>query len=120
MKRLRMMVAFVMFLLLGLSGQALAQLAVSSPSIDFGDVKVGTEASQIVTVVNFGYEWIGLDAEISGSADFAITSEISGLIPPGGVVDIEVSFTPSAEGPSTASLFVNHVIEITLSGAGAG
>ena len=118
MKRLRMMIAFVMFLLLGLSSQALAQLAVSSSSTDFGDVKVGTAANQIVRAVNPGYDWIWLDAEISGSTDFGISSNFPVLISPGGYVDIEVLFTPSAEGPSKASLLINDVIYTILIGEG--
>ena len=118
MKKLRMMIAFVMFLLFGLYGQALAQLAVSSSSTDFSEVEVGTTSNQIIRAVNPGYDWIWLDAEISGSTDFGITSTFPVLISPGGFVDIEVSFTPSAEGPLKASLLINDVIYTILIGEG--
>jgi hypothetical protein len=93
-------------------------LAVSPASLDFGDVEVGGSASGVVTVMNLGGSEVSLVAEISGSADFAITSSVPDRISPGTFVYIDVTFSPSAVGVAAANLLINEVVGTTLSGMG--
>ncbi|MFX1563391.1 MAG: choice-of-anchor D domain-containing protein [Promethearchaeota archaeon] len=118
MNKLKLMTALVGLLLLGLSGQALAQLEVSPTSMDFGDVEVGTTSTSVVTVTNNGSSEIGLTAEISGSAFFVISSSVPALISEYETVYIQISFTPSAEGLSAADLLIKGVIATSLQGVG--
>jgi len=95
-----------------------AQLGVIPSSHDFGDVEIGTSVSTVVTVTNLNVSAVALDVSISGSADFAITSEVPASIAPGDVVEIQVTFSPSATGCVSADLMVNDVTATALGGMG--
>lgn len=97
---------------------ASAQLDVSPTTHDFGDVEVGSTATAMVTVMNLGGSEVTLDASLSGSADFAIISSVPGSISPGGIVDIQITFTPSAVGYVEADLLLNVTVVSSLAGVG--
>jgi hypothetical protein len=120
MKKLKAAIAlaFVIVLVLGVNTQAQAQLEVAPAAHDFGDVEVGNSASTMVTVMNLGGGEEELNAAISGSAAFAITSNVPATIAPFGIVDIQVTFTPSAEGLAEADLLINGLLGSTLTGLG--
>ncbi len=112
-------------------------LEVTPPSLNFGNVVMGTPSAQkVVTVTNVGVAPVLLFLSISSgsSAGFEITQSPSGAVflpsvlddPIHGSVDIAVSFTPSAEGAATGVLrinstdFSNPSLEVMLTGTGAG
>ena len=106
--------------------QFISDMDVSPLSYDFGDVVLGSSSSQIVTITNAGngpciYS-IGLKS--ISSSDFSITYNHSGLIvPPNGTVDVEISFSPTSEGLSSAILEINSTtpnptVDVQLSGNG--
>jgi len=102
---------------------------VSLLSYDFGDVNVGEASTTFITISNVGIgpliiNDIGFQA---GGGDFAITAfpvlpaTVTG---PGGTIDVEITYSPSAVGPATATLEVTSndsdegVVEVVLAGAG--
>jgi hypothetical protein len=97
---------------------AAAQLEVLPKTHDFGNVEVSTPADTLVTVMNLGPQEVSLEAAISGSADFSITSSVPASIGPGSIVDIQVAFAPSAAGYSEADLLINGVASCWLGGMG--
>jgi hypothetical protein len=59
-----------------------------------------------------------LDAALSGSADFAITSIVPDTVSPDDDVDIQITFTPSAVGYVAADLIINGAAASSLGGVG--
>jgi beta propeller repeat protein len=97
---------------------------------DFGNVQLGSGSTTIVTISNSG---ITTDLEISAitlqpgsSSDYAITMAptLPYLIAPGGVADIEITFTPSIEGSVSAILEITcndpdePLVQVQLGGTG--
>ncbi|MCB0315933.1 MAG: choice-of-anchor D domain-containing protein, partial [Calditrichaeota bacterium] len=63
------------------------EIAVSPSGHDYGDVQLGSSASQSFTVSNEGTEMLdvtALDLTGSDAADFSVTTGAPGSIPPGG------------------------------------
>ncbi|MBI4462404.1 MAG: choice-of-anchor D domain-containing protein, partial [Acidobacteria bacterium] len=90
---------------------AVAILNVNPTSVDFGDVPVGSPTEQIVTVTNTGNaDLILTDAAISGSRAFSlpldpeITPPVT--LPPGGSIELDVHFLPTAPGVVTGTLTI--------------
>jgi len=120
MKKLKstMAVVFAIVLVFSLASQALAQLEVLPSAHDFGDIEVGTSAFTFVTVMNMGGSEVALDAAISGSPEFTITSSVPASVAPGAIVDIQVTFAPSAAGYAAADLLINGAVGSSLGGMG--
>lgn len=103
------------------------QIAVSPPSLDFGNVKVGTTSDTVmVTFQNFGTQ----DLTVSDVSDPGSPFNVSGLpalpviIPPNGSENFEVTFTPPDTGLFDATItFISDdpndpSLDVTLSGTG--
>ena len=83
------------------------EIAVSPSGHDYGDVQLGSSASQSFTVSNEGTEMLdvtALDLTGSDAADFSVTTGAPGSIPPGGSLTVEVTFAPQSLGAKTAAL----------------
>ena len=98
-------------------------------SYDYGDVELGTSSATIVTISNIGgYTLIVNDVTFSSDSnpDFSITSvpPLPTLISPGGTIDIEITYTPSAFGISSAILEIvsddadEPLVMVSFSGTG--
>lgn len=97
---------------------ASGQLEVRPATYDFGDVEIGGSKTGIITVTNMSAQDLPLDAALSGSADFAITSAVPAAISPEATVDIEITFSPSAAGCVSANLIINGAAASALGGMG--
>jgi hypothetical protein len=100
-------------------------------SHDFGQVEVGSSESVVITIYNDGDSPITIESatfQTGSSEDYSITSF---FFPPvvfssGGRFNIEITFAPSAGGPSQAVLeIVNSdpdepLVEVVLTGRGPG
>ncbi|MFN8512851.1 MAG: choice-of-anchor D domain-containing protein [Chloroflexia bacterium] len=106
-----------------------ATLYVSTPTVDFGTVQVGTTAgpkSVTLTNVGSGPILITVGPALGGTnpADFAHSNGCTGAtLLPGQSCTIQVTFTPSAVGPRSATLTVTDNASgspqvITLTGVG--
>ncbi len=101
-----------------------------SPVIyDFGNVEYGFSSNVLITICNMGNGDLTLDSlefTPDSSNDFTLTSAptLPYVIVPVASVDIEVTFTPTVEGISTATLEISSddpdepVVQVVLIGAG--
>ena len=110
--KLRLFSTFVLILAFPLS--AAAAVEVSPATVDLGDVEVGTSKAVIFTIQNvdfIGATITDVTLDNGGNGDISITS----ALPVGTTlgysesVDVEVTFTPTAEGPVSATLAVNWI-----------
>jgi protein involved in polysaccharide export with SLBB domain len=87
------------------------EMTVLPESLDFGQVKVGTTAQQIVTVANQGNANLSLQTVffvLDSNPDFSHTplEQLPYTIEPGDTVDVTVIFAPTAEGQALGVLKV--------------
>jgi PKD repeat protein len=104
-------------------------IQVSPEAYDFGDVELGSSSSSLISVIDppdgRPLELLNISLAAGGSNGFEITVDPSGAtILPGDSVDVEVVFTPTAEGYVTNMLQITSddpafpSIEIPLGGVG--
>ncbi|MCK6526059.1 choice-of-anchor D domain-containing protein [Myxococcota bacterium] len=103
---------------------AVPEIDVSPTVVDFGTLEVGTTASQVVEVRNIGAATLDVGSlSLSGSADFSFSAlAFPGAVPPGGVVDVTVSYFVSDEVADSGILSIpsndadEPVVEVALFG----
>ena len=78
----------------------------SAGSLNFGDVTVGSSASQTLTLTNSGSAVLRLGA-IAASSMFSETNDCTAVLEGGAVCTITVVFAPAAPGIQTGSLSIN-------------
>lgn len=89
-------------------------LEVDPTDHDFGDVEVGTTATTIISMTNINGSDVtiyGVEFQAESSGDFSLPSPpaVPIVLAPGNTVEVEVAFTPSADG------YVSAVLEIESS-----
>jgi Abnormal spindle-like microcephaly-assoc'd, ASPM-SPD-2-Hydin/Protein of unknown function (DUF1573) len=114
---------------LGTSGCGLAnlgpspQLTVSSTTVSFGNVALGSQSTQSVTVIDSGATSVVISgASITGSG-FTASGGSNVTLTPNQSVTITITFKPAATGNAHGQLSVtsdasNAAIQLTLSGTG--
>ncbi|MCK5851117.1 MAG: hypothetical protein KAH23_09400 [Kiritimatiellae bacterium] len=109
-------------------------VAVSPPAHDFGDVEIEMPVTAIIFVSSLttssslppGGDLTINSVSIVGNTDFEITSPavIPDNLPAEGLLELELTFTPSAEGYTTGTLVIETdapyvpIVEIPLGGMG--
>lgn len=96
--------------------------ALSAGSLNFGDVTVGSSASQTLTLTNSGSAVLRI-ADIAASGMFFETNDFPAVLEGGAVCTITVVFAPAAAGIQTGSLSINSNLTgqpqaVSLTGAG--
>jgi len=101
---------------------------VSPMSLEYGDVFIGSSSSLSVTITNTGtadLEVTDIALGTGTNADFAITSgPASVVVAPGANVTVEVTYSPSDEGPDSGTLVIESddedepVVTVSLFGTG--
>lgn len=121
MKRLRLSSSFAaMFILSGWIVTAIPVGANPGAEVDpvkhdFGDVKLGSSSSTIITISNtemnsFFISEIGF--EVGSSPDFSITSSALGeTVDPGESLKVKITYTPSTVGNVSAVLRILWVVD---------
>ncbi len=103
-------------------------VTVSTNSLDFGSVIIGSNLKKSVTVSNSGNAALTITSPgISGvdASHYSISHSISGTINPSGSDYFEITFAPGSVGTKSASLsfntndVTNSTINIDLSGIGS-
>lgn len=85
----------------------LPALSVSSPSIDFQDVRVGESATRSVTLTNTGLALMWVKSAVISGADFGRILSGCGLaLPPGGSCSLPVVFAPATLGTKSGTLTI--------------
>ena len=119
---------FLLFLTLGLltgCGSDNGAVTISTGSFDFGNVAVGTQVRRIaVTVKNTTTTAVAMSPKVTGSADFAIASDVScgDSLGANGACSVVLVFTPSSSSTQRGTLdlgMASNNQAITLSGTGA-
>ena len=100
-------------------------IAVSPSSLDFGEVLINSTASQSVSVRNSGRADLRITGiSLSVQSAFSHTSNCPGTLIPGAACSIDVSFSPAAASPYSATLTITSndpatpTASVSLSGAG--
>jgi hypothetical protein len=104
-------------------------ISVSPLSHDFGDVELGTVSTTIATITNVGEDSLTInDIVVSSESnpDFSISyrPNLPAIISPGSTIDIEITYTPSDLGASSAILEIasddtdEPMVMLSFSGTG--
>ena len=107
--------------------EAEPDIDVDPPNVDFGDVKVGDSAAEIVTIYNDGAADLDLySCTRGGDPNFSITANPAGtVVAPGGSTTLEVTFYPTAEATYGGWVDIasndpdEAIVTVDLFGAGA-
>jgi len=103
--------------------QSDAVLSVSSPTLSFGNVQVGTATSQLLSLTNNGTANLVISAvSISGSG-YSVSGGSNVTLVPAQSVTVSVNFGPNSAGYtggtlSVASNATNPVVQVSISGTG--
>ena len=99
-------------------------LSPSSSSVSFGNVAVGSTATQTVSVTNTGKATVSISqAAIIGSGFTMVNGSGATSLPVGQSASLQIQFAPTSEGSDTATLTIssdasNSALGIPLSGTG--
>ncbi len=98
-------------------------VALSSAGLNFGNVQVGGNGTQTVTLTNSGSAVLQI-GNVSAGGSFSQTNNCTGGIAPGNACTVTVTFSPTAAGTQTGVLTIADNAPggpqtVTLSGAGA-
>ncbi len=102
-------------------------ISITPPSIDFGNVTVGTSSDQTITITNTSVASVLHGTVGSLSAPFSVVSGGGAFnnVLPGNSVTVTVRFSPAAAGLSSATLTITHTLgvqsgstDVPLSGTG--
>jgi hypothetical protein len=105
------------------SAEPVGALAIMPSTLSFGDVTVGTGASQFVTVTNTGSATVAITTLTVSNAAFSADNECPATLAPGANCTIEVTFDPSVAGASSGTLTIvdstsaEHTVALTGVGA---
>jgi hypothetical protein len=84
-------------------------LTLEPDSIDFGEVALDSSSTASATLGNTGESSLQVaESTISGSGDVEVVSALPIVLEPGETAALEVSFTPTAEGPLDGALTLEH------------
>jgi hypothetical protein len=99
-------------------------VSVSETTIDFGNVAIGSQGSDIVTVTNISANSIIISASIAGGpGSFSTDSTGFFVLGPGGTTDVNVFFDPTSSGDAMGVLQIDvaspaEIVEVELIGTG--
>src|SRR6266581_1255627 len=100
-------------------------LTVNSSSINFGNISVGSSATQSLIITNIGIPAVNVSqATISGAGFALVGANLTYSIPGGQSSTIQIQFAPLSTGDVTGSLSIlsnasNPLLAIALAGTGA-
>jgi hypothetical protein len=100
-----------------------SDLSASSTSVSFGNVTVGSPASQQVTLTNMGPGSITISGLAVMGSGFTMTSGGTGTLTAGQSITVSMTFTPKSAGGAQGTLSVlsnaaNATMDIALAGTG--
>jgi Cep192 domain 4/Beta-propeller repeat len=97
-------------------------VSLSSSSLDFGEVVVGTTSTQTVTLTNPAQSPLDISS-VQAGGDFTESNTCGSVVNPGASCTLSISFTPSAVGTSVGTVTITDTglgspQSITLAGTG--
>ncbi len=106
------------------NGGGPGQLTVSSSSVNFGSIQVGSKLNQSVNLTNLGTTSVTVSAATVSGASFTMGAVgVPMTVAAGQSQTLTMTFTPKAAGPASGTLAVtsnasNGTINVALSGTG--
>ena len=101
------------------------QISLSSPSVDFGSVSVGTQGTQNLVITNAGAADLTVSMLVLTGSEFSVTGMATPkIIGSGQTAALTLTFVPTAAGSATGSLAItsndlaNSTVNIPLTGSG--
>jgi hypothetical protein len=100
-----------------------AVLSASSASVNFGDVKVGTPTSQLITLTNTGSANLSITAISASGSGITASGNSNTVLAPNQSENVYVNFNPTSTGSANgtvgiASNATNSMVSISVSGTG--
>ncbi len=100
-----------------------AVLSASSASVSFGDVKVGTPTSQLVTLTNTGSANLSITAISASGSGITASGNSNTVLAPNQSENVYVNFNPTSTGSANGTIGVassasNSMVSISVSGTG--
>ena len=100
-----------------------AVLSASSASVYFGDVKVGTPTSQLITLTNTGNANLSITGISASGSGFTASGNSNTVLAPNQSENVYVNFNPTSTGSANgtigiASNAMNSMVSISASGTG--
>jgi hypothetical protein len=98
-------------------------LSVSSPSLSFGNVQVGTATSELLSLTNNGTANLDISAVSVSGSGYSVSGGSNVTLTPAQSVTVSVNFGPTSAGYaggtlSVASNATNPVVQVSISGTG--
>jgi len=98
-------------------------LSASNASISFGDVKVGTPTSQLITLTNTGNASLNITGISASGSGFTASGNSNTVLAPNQSENVYVNFTPASEGSANGTVGIvsnamNAMVSISVSGTG--
>ncbi len=100
-----------------------AVLSVSSPSLSFGNVPVGTATSELLSLTNNGAANLRISSVSVSGGNYSVSGGSNVTLIPSQSVTVSVNFGPTSAGDvdailSVASDAANPVVQVNVSGTG--
>jgi len=100
-----------------------AVLSASSASVNFGDVRVGTPTSQLITLTNTGSANLSITGISASGSGITASGNSNTVLAPNQSENVYVNFNPTSQGSASgtvgiASNATNSMVSISVSGTG--
>jgi hypothetical protein len=100
-----------------------AVLSASNASVSFGDVKVGTPTSQLITLTNIGSASLSITAISASGSGITASGNSNTVLAPNQSENVYVNFNPTSTGSANGTIGVassasNSMVSISVSGTG--
>jgi hypothetical protein len=107
----------------GTATQSQPGLTINPTNVPFGNIAVGSNSSQNVTLTNSGNAVVNITGATASGSGFGLSGLGAQSINPGASVTFAATFAPTTSGNATGSILIssnapNSPATITLSGAG--
>jgi hypothetical protein len=107
----------------GTATQSQPGLTINPTNVPFGNIAVGSNSSQNVTLTNSGNAVVNITGATASGSGFGLSGLGAQSINPGASVTFAATFAPTTAGSATGSILIssnapNSPATITLSGAG--
>jgi len=100
-----------------------AVLSASNASVSFGDVKVGTPTSQLVTLTNTGSASLSITGISASGSGITASGNFNTVLAPNQSENVYVNFNPTSTGSANGTVGIasnasNSMVSISVSGTG--
>lgn len=96
---------------LGFTGSAVkVPLAISTPTMDFGNMLIGESESRSAIITNTSAETLAINSILSNNSDAKVTENCGKSLPAGASCNVTVQLVASNVGPLTTNISINTAL----------